>query len=73
MIGVILSILGRVVTQPWVAGILIPSLSKALVSLFERGAQRLEVKTAIKTARAAETAEELRVASKKLSDALANR
>lgn len=72
MIGVVLGILGKVVTQPWVANILVPSIARALVSLFERGAQRLEVKSAVKAAKAAQTAEELRNASKKLSDALAS-
>ncbi len=49
--------------------VLVPALSKALADFFESHAKKLEEKSAVKTAKAASTAEELRIASRKLSDA----
>lgn len=64
-----LTFLAKVATNPIVVKILVPSLTNALSRVFHRWADRLEHNQAIKAARAAKTAEELRDASKKLSDA----
>jgi hypothetical protein len=65
----ILALAGKLISSPTVSGILIPVLSRALTDFFQRAANRVEESAAIRAAKAAKTAEELRLASKKLSDA----
>lgn len=65
----LLAWLGKIAAHPFVARILLPAITSALTDFLNRQAGKLEVKTAVKAAKAAKTAEELRNASKKLSDA----
>lgn len=65
----LLALLSKIVTNPVVANLIIPSLSRAFANFFQNQAAKLELKNAVKTARIAKTSEELRVASKRLSDA----
>lgn len=67
------ALLARIATHPLVARVLIPSLAGALAEWFEKQANRIALNTAFKSARQAKTAEELRAASKKLSDASTRR
>jgi hypothetical protein len=63
------TILAKTLSSPVVSGILIPTLSRALEGFFIRLSNQIEEKGALKQAKAAKTAEELRAASKRLSDA----
>jgi hypothetical protein len=66
---VILSWIARLAASPLVARILIPAISNALHQFFESQAKKLETRGAVKAAKAAKTAEQIREASKRLSDA----
>lgn len=70
-----IAVLAKFLSSPVVAGVLIPSLSRALESFFSRLADGAEAKAAVIQAKAAgkiadnaERAEALRAASKRLSD-----
>jgi hypothetical protein len=67
--AVFAALIAKILESPVVAGILIPSLSRALENFFKAQADRIEENSARKAAKAAKTAEELRLASIKLSDA----
>ncbi len=69
----ILSWLAKLATHPLVVSVLVPSLTKALENFFERAAGRCERRSAVTQAKAAKTAEELREASRRLSDSTARR
>jgi hypothetical protein len=58
--------------QVWLArfaAAAVPILVDAAIKLFNRLADRLETKSAVKAAKAARTADQLREASKRLTDA----
>ncbi len=59
----------KLFTSPLVSKLLIPVLGDALAKFFERQAARLEMKSAVKSAKVAQTAADLREASRKLTDA----
>lgn len=69
---VLLDWLMKAATHPTVVRVLLPRLAEALGQYFARKAGQVEVKTAVRVARAAKTAEDLRLASQRLTDA-ANR
>jgi hypothetical protein len=49
--------------------LIVPILGNAIARFFERQAAKLELKSAVKSAKAASTADQLREASKRLTDA----
>lgn len=63
-----LSLLAKIASHPLVAGVLIPSIAQAIQGFLEKMASRCERRAAVTQAQAAKTAEELRDASKRLSD-----
>jgi hypothetical protein len=65
----IASLIASIASSPIVQKILIPAISDALSRLFERWANRLELKAAVKQVKAAKTSDQLRAASKALGDA----
>jgi hypothetical protein len=65
----VLGWLADLFTSPLITKLLVPVLGDAIAKFFERQATRLETKAAVKSARAASTADQLREASKKLTDA----
>lgn len=65
----VLSWLVDLVDSPLFQKLVVPILGNALARFFESQAKRLEVKAAVKSAKAASTADQLREASKKLTDA----
>jgi hypothetical protein len=62
-------LVGKLAASPLISRLLIPAIAKALGDFFARQADRIDLRAAVKTVRAAKTAEEMRNASKKLSDA----
>jgi len=64
----ICSLLAKLAESPVVQSILVPSIVKLLSSFFESTARKLEIRSAVRAAKAAKKAEELRDASKRLSD-----
>lgn len=69
----VLAWLARLATSPIVASVLIPALSDALSKFFARQADRLELRAAIRVAKVGKTADDLRDASKRLTDAASRR
>lgn len=67
------ALVARLMANPFVANLIVPALSRALTNFFEKQANRIELKGAIKASKAAQTAEEIRDASKKLSDSASRR
>lgn len=67
----IISVLAKIASSPIFVNVLVPSLARALESFFKAAASRIESRSAIKAAKAAKTAEELREASKRLTSASA--
>ena len=65
----ILGWLVDLVTGPFFTRFVVPVLGDAIAKFFERQALRLETKNAIKSAKVAQTADALREASRKLTDA----
>ncbi len=65
----VLGWLADLVTSPIVTKLLIPIFGDALAKFFERQALKLETKAAIRSAKVAQTAADLREASRKLTDA----
>lgn len=57
------------VEGPLFQKLIVPILGNAIARFFERQAARLETKLAVKQAKVAKTADDLRAASKKLTDA----
>lgn len=69
----LLAFLSRLATSELATKVLVPSISAALVTFFTKAANRIEDKAVNRAALAAKTSEELREASKKLSDASSRR
>jgi hypothetical protein len=67
----VITLLSKLVTSPLLARIIVPALARALATFFQNQAAKIELRTAVKAAKAAKTSEELRLASSKLSDASA--
>jgi hypothetical protein len=65
----VLGWLVELVSHPLVEKLILPILGKWIAGWFERQAVKLETKSAVKAAKAASTADQLREASKKLTDA----
>lgn len=65
----ILAWLADLVSSPLVTKLVVPILGDALAKFFEKRAAALEVKSAVKAASAAKTAEEFREASRRLTEA----
>lgn len=64
-----IALLARLASSPLVSRLLIPALSQYLAEFFYRKARESEYAAALKRAKVGKTAEEIRLASKKLSDA----
>lgn len=56
--------------HPLVSRVLFPALTSAIARFLEKKFRRIQVKASIKAAKAAYTAEELRLASEKLSNSV---
>ncbi len=65
----ILGLLGKIAMSPVVSKVILPWFGDWLAGLFERKAEKLETRAAVKVVKAAKTADELREASRRLSDA----
>ncbi len=59
--------------SPLIQRILVPALTEALTRFFEKQASKIEARGAVKAAKSAKTAEQIRDASKRISDATARR
>lgn len=70
---VLLAWIAKISSNPLVARVLVPVLSRVLSDFFERQAGKLEVRAAVKLAKTEKTVEGLREASKRLSDSTARR
>lgn len=64
----LLVLLGRIASHPLVATVLIPSITAALTRFLDRMASRCERSGAVKQAKAAKTAKELRDAAESLTN-----
>lgn len=60
--------IATVASHPVVTRILFPAVTTAVMSWIDKQANRIETKAAINQAKAAQTAQELRDASRRLSD-----
>lgn len=69
MIEAVLAFILRVSSHPFVQGVMVPAVSHVLAGAASKLANRIEESSAIKAAKAAKTAQELRDASIRLSDA----
>lgn len=65
--------IAKVVSNPVVRKVIIPAVGRALEKVFDKAIGRIKTKSAVKAAKAAKTVEELREASKKLSESSARR
>ncbi len=65
----ILGWIAKLASSPVFVNVIAPWIARGLTAFFEHQAARLETKGAVTQAKAAKTAEELREASKRLSDA----
>ncbi len=61
--------LASLIENPLVQKLIIPVLGDAIAKFFERQAAKLQLKLAVRAAKTAKTVEDLREASKKLTDA----
>lgn len=68
-----IALLAKIASYPLVVQVLIPALAGALARFLEDQASRIKISDAVADAKKAKTQEELREASRKLSDASARR
>jgi len=64
----LLNLLFKILSSPLIAKILIPAVTGAITSFLEARSRDIERRAAIKAAKAAKTVEELREASRRLSN-----
>ncbi len=70
---ILAGLIAKLAESPLVANVLFPSIVRFLTNFFEAHAKRIELSGAVQAVKGAQNAEQLRLASKRLTDATARK